>query len=74
MTAARAVEAVAHPSTPEQRSFGFRGVSSEDFKRAFRNHPAGVAIITADAGEGPSGLTATSVFSAASPLVYHNRT
>ncbi|RCW45727.1 flavin reductase (DIM6/NTAB) family NADH-FMN oxidoreductase RutF [Halopolyspora algeriensis] len=34
-----------------------------DFKAAFRNHPAGVAIITADDGSGPSGLTATSVIS-----------
>ncbi|MCR2783275.1 MULTISPECIES: flavin reductase family protein [unclassified Microbacterium] len=39
------------------------GVSPEEFKLAFRNHPAGVAVITADAGQGPAGLTATSVFS-----------
>jgi flavin reductase (DIM6/NTAB) family NADH-FMN oxidoreductase RutF len=38
-------------------------VSADDFKAAFRNHPAGVAVITADAGEGPVALTATSVFS-----------
>lgn len=38
-------------------------LSAEDFKAAFRNHPAGVAVITADAGDGPVGLTATSVFS-----------
>jgi flavin reductase (DIM6/NTAB) family NADH-FMN oxidoreductase RutF len=43
------------------RDFG--GLSADDFKLAFRNHPAGVAVITADAGEGPVGLTATSVFS-----------
>jgi flavin reductase (DIM6/NTAB) family NADH-FMN oxidoreductase RutF len=36
---------------------------SEDFKTAFRNHPAGVAVITADPGDGPIGLTATSVSS-----------
>lgn len=36
---------------------------AEEFKAAFRNHPAGVAVITADAGDGPVGLTATSVFS-----------
>lgn len=36
---------------------------SDDFKAAFRNHPAGVAVITADSGDGPIGLTATSVFS-----------
>jgi flavin reductase (DIM6/NTAB) family NADH-FMN oxidoreductase RutF len=40
-----------------------RGLSSEEFKAAFRNHAAGVAVITADAGHGPIGLTATSVFS-----------
>lgn len=39
------------------------GLSADDFKSAFRNHPAGVAVITADAGNGPVGLTATSVFS-----------
>jgi flavin reductase (DIM6/NTAB) family NADH-FMN oxidoreductase RutF len=40
-----------------------RSLSSEEFKAAFRNHAAGVAVITADAGDGPVGLTATSVFS-----------
>ena len=39
------------------------GLSAAEFKLAFRNHPAGVAVITADAGAGPVGLTATSVFS-----------
>lgn len=39
------------------------GIDSEDFKAAFRNHPAGVAVITADAGDGPVAMTATSVFS-----------
>jgi len=39
------------------------GLSPEEFKLAFRNHAAGVAVITADAGDGPVGLTATSVFS-----------
>lgn len=38
-------------------------LSAEEFKAAFRNHPAGVALITADAGDGPVALTATSVFS-----------
>ena len=36
---------------------------AEQFKAAFRNHAAGVAVITADAGDGPVALTATSVFS-----------
>lgn len=38
-------------------------LGAEQFKAAFRNHPAGVAVITADAGDGPVALTATSVFS-----------
>lgn len=40
---------------PEELSAGFRS--------AFRSHPGGVAILTADAGNGPAGLTATSVCS-----------
>jgi len=40
-----------------------QGLSAADFKLAFRSHAAGVAVITADAGDGPVGLTATSVFS-----------
>jgi flavin reductase (DIM6/NTAB) family NADH-FMN oxidoreductase RutF len=45
-------------------------LSADDFKSAFRNHPAGVAVITADAGDGPVGLTATSVISvSASPAL-----
>jgi flavin reductase (DIM6/NTAB) family NADH-FMN oxidoreductase RutF len=39
------------------------GLTAEEFKLAFRNHPAGVAVVIADAGDGPVGLTATSVFS-----------
>jgi len=38
-------------------------VTPEEFKYAFRNHPAGVAVITADPGTGPVALTATSVIS-----------
>ncbi len=34
-----------------------------DFTAAFRHHPAGVAVLTADSGDGPVGLTATSVAS-----------
>jgi flavin reductase (DIM6/NTAB) family NADH-FMN oxidoreductase RutF len=51
-------ERVAEPS-PDQVD----GLTADEFKLAFRNHPAGVAVITADAGDGPVGLTATSVFS-----------
>lgn len=41
----------------------FGGLHPDAFKLAFRNHAAGVAVITADAGDGPVGITATSVFS-----------
>lgn len=33
------------------------------FRRAFRRHPAGVVVISADAGRGPVGFTATSLSS-----------
>lgn len=36
---------------------------TRDFKAAFGGHPAGVAIITADLGSGPVGITASSVAS-----------
>lgn len=38
-------------------------LSADEFKRVFRGHPGGVAVITADAGDGPVALTATSVAS-----------
>lgn len=44
-------------------NLGAGSVSPEQFKLAFRGHPAGVALITADSGDGPVALTATSVFS-----------
>lgn len=33
------------------------------YKEVFRRHPAGVVVITADAGRGPAGFTATSLTS-----------
>jgi flavin reductase (DIM6/NTAB) family NADH-FMN oxidoreductase RutF len=39
------------------------GVAAADFRAAFRRHAAGVVVITADAGDGPRGLTATSLAS-----------
>ncbi|OJX64544.1 MAG: flavin oxidoreductase [Micrococcales bacterium 73-13] len=47
-------------------------VSAEAFKRAFRRHPGGVAVITADPGDGPVALTLTSVasISAEPPLLF----
>lgn len=46
-------------------------VTQDEFKALFRGHPGGVAVITADAGEGPVALTATSVssVSASPPLL-----
>ncbi len=38
-------------------------LSADEFKAVFRGHPGGVAVITADAGDGPVALTATSVSS-----------
>ena len=39
------------------------GLSADEFKAAFRQHPSGIAVITADAGHGPVAMTASSVFS-----------
>jgi flavin reductase (DIM6/NTAB) family NADH-FMN oxidoreductase RutF len=39
------------------------GLSADGFREAFRNHAGGVAVVTADAGQGPVALTATSVIS-----------
>lgn len=40
-----------------------RRATADEFISAFRGHPGGVAVITADIGDGPAGLTATSVSS-----------
>ncbi|WP_333827950.1 flavin reductase family protein [Pararhodobacter sp.] len=44
---------------------------SEAFREAFRCHPAGVAIVTADPGDGPVALTVSSLISVSAepPLV-----
>lgn len=47
----------------KQQQSASNATLSAKFISAFRHHPAGVAVITADAGEGPVGLTATSVAS-----------
>lgn len=49
-------------AAPEARR-PFADLDPERFKAAFRNHPAGVSLVTADAGDGPVALTASSVFS-----------
>jgi flavin reductase (DIM6/NTAB) family NADH-FMN oxidoreductase RutF len=60
--------AIQHDFAPRQLPYAAKShyaemLSIEDFKAAFRNHPAGVCIITAQGASGPVGLTATSVFS-----------
>jgi flavin reductase (DIM6/NTAB) family NADH-FMN oxidoreductase RutF len=40
-----------------------RTVTPDVFKSAFRHHAAGVAVVTADVGDGPLALTASSVTS-----------
>lgn len=42
---------------------GAKGITSEQFRHAFRSHPAGVAVVTADAGDGPVAMTVSSVAS-----------
>ncbi|KJE25137.1 conserved protein of DIM6/NTAB family [Frankia torreyi] len=48
-----------------------RAVDGDLFRTVFRGHPAGVAVITTDAGVGPVGFTATSLasLSAEPPMV-----
>ncbi|EYT93167.1 conserved protein of DIM6/NTAB family [Frankia casuarinae] len=54
-----------------QGPFRARAVDGGLFRTVFRGHPAGVAVITADAGTGPVGFTATSLasLSAEPPMV-----
>lgn len=50
---------------------GRTGVDPVAFRTAFREHPAGVVVVTLDAGSGPVGFTASSLasLSADPPLV-----
>lgn len=47
------------------------GIDSDDFRALMRHHPTGVTLVTADPGDGPVALTATSLvsLSAEPPLV-----
>lgn len=47
------------------------GIGPERFRKVFRRYPAGVVVVTADAGHGPVGFTATSLtsLSLSPPLV-----
>ncbi|KAA9134947.1 flavin reductase family protein [Microbacterium caowuchunii] len=48
-----------------------RPLTADQFKVAFRLHPGGVALVTADAGDGPVALTASSLASvSASPPIF----
>ncbi|MFV0253245.1 MAG: flavin reductase family protein [Beutenbergiaceae bacterium] len=38
-------------------------IAAQDFKHAFRNHPVGVAVVTADVGQGPVAMTVSSLSS-----------
>lgn len=38
-------------------------ITADDFKFAFRHHPAGVAIVTTDVGDGPVAMTVSSLAS-----------
>lgn len=59
------------PAAPETGAVSTGSGMTEAFLAAFRHHPSGVAIITADAGEGPVALTVSSLISinAAPPMV-----
>jgi flavin reductase (DIM6/NTAB) family NADH-FMN oxidoreductase RutF len=46
------------PDLPQDRP-----VDADRFRSIFRRHAAGVVVITADAGHGPAGFTATSLVS-----------
>ncbi|SDC63289.1 NADH-FMN oxidoreductase RutF, flavin reductase (DIM6/NTAB) family [Rhodococcus tukisamuensis] len=50
------------------------GITGEQYRAAMRRHPAGVVIVTLDAGSGPVGFTATSFASLSldPPLVSFN--
>ncbi|WP_292830891.1 flavin reductase family protein [Microbacterium sp.] len=51
------------PAGPAPAPHFGSSLSADEFKALFRGHPGGVAVITADAGDGPVALTATSVAS-----------
>jgi flavin reductase (DIM6/NTAB) family NADH-FMN oxidoreductase RutF len=57
------VSSSSHEGNPLDDADVAGDVSADDFKTAFRGHPGGVSVITAEAGEGPVALTATSVSS-----------
>lgn len=52
-----------HDGAPDPAALLRHSLDADSFKRLFRGHPGGVAVITADDGTGPVALTATSVAS-----------
>ncbi|MFC8594199.1 flavin reductase family protein [Streptomyces atroolivaceus] len=70
MTVTVSSYAAVQPSEPAATA-AVPGIAPERFKQAFRRYPAGVVVVTADAGLGPVGFTATSLssLSLAPPLV-----
>lgn len=56
----------------EASTAGPKTLSATDFRGIFRRHPAGVTVVTADAGSGPVALTATSVASMSAGAVFVN--
>jgi flavin reductase (DIM6/NTAB) family NADH-FMN oxidoreductase RutF len=62
-------ESAGVPLAPDDSIVG-ESLSPDELRAAFRNHAAGVALVTADPGDGPVAMTSTSVFSvsAAPPL------
>ena len=68
VSAGRRVGGVADSTGIKGDSVGLSGVlgvgpvvSAGEFRSVFRGRPGGVAVVTADAGDGPVGLTATCV-------------
>ncbi|MFI5628596.1 flavin reductase family protein [Streptomyces sp. NPDC051664] len=50
-------------TVPSYPATAAKGIAPDRFKQAFRRYPAGVVVVTADAGHGPVGFTATSLAS-----------
>jgi flavin reductase (DIM6/NTAB) family NADH-FMN oxidoreductase RutF len=63
MSTTSPVAGITAPAAPPAPHTLGESLSADAFKALFRGHPGGVAVITADAGEGPVALTATSVSS-----------
>jgi flavin reductase (DIM6/NTAB) family NADH-FMN oxidoreductase RutF len=60
MTDMNSIRRTVVPITDEEAA---DSVSAESFKSAFRLHPSGVAVVTADPGDGPVAMTVSSLSS-----------